>query len=125
MTGVVNGVHVIINSTDAPADRAFFRDVLGFDAVDAGDGWLIFALPPAELAVHPGQDDRNQLYLMCADLEEALHELESKGVTVKAAITEQPWGRLMSITLPGGGELSLYQPKHPLAHSGAVATRGS
>jgi len=112
MVGLVNGVHVIVNSADPAADRIFFRDVLGFEAIDAGDGWLIFALPTAELAVHPGQDARHQLYLMCADLEQALRNLKSKGVAVEAAITEQSWGRLASITLPGGGELPIYQPKH-------------
>lgn len=113
MKGLITGAHTIIGSTDADADRAFFRDVLGFDSVDAGGGWLIFALPPAELAVHPGKNGRHELYLTCADLDAALRELKAKGVVVKPLIHEEPWGRLASIVLPGGSELSIYQPSHP------------
>jgi catechol 2,3-dioxygenase-like lactoylglutathione lyase family enzyme len=109
----ITGAHVIIGSTEPDADRAFFRDVLGFDSVDAGDGWLIFALPPAELAIHPGKDGRHELYLMCADLEAAMRELQDRGVAVKPSIIEQSWGRLASIVLPGGSELSIYEPRHP------------
>lgn len=104
---------MIISSTNAEADRAFFRDVLGFESVDAGEGWLIFALPRAELAVHPGENGRHELYLMCADLEATLRGLEGKGVAVNAPISEQPWGRLTSIVIPGGSELAIYQPRHP------------
>jgi catechol 2,3-dioxygenase-like lactoylglutathione lyase family enzyme len=107
------GAHIIIGSTEPEADRAFFRDVLGFKSVDAGDGWLIFALPPAELAVHPGKEGRHELYLMCKDLEGAMRELQDKGVAVKPEINEQSRGRLASIVLPGGGELSIYEPRHP------------
>ena len=113
MDRLITGAHTIIESTDAEADRAFFRDVLGFDSVDAGDGWLIFALPPGELAVHPGPGARHELYLMCADLEATLGELKNRGARVNAPIQEQPWGRLASITLPGGSELSIYEPRHP------------
>jgi len=109
----ITGAHVIIGSTRPEADRAFVRDVLGFDSVDAGDGWLIFALPPAELAVHPGKDGRHELYLMCTDLEAMLRELQAKGAAVKSSISEQSWGRLATIVLPGGGELSIYEPRHP------------
>ncbi len=109
----ITGAHIIIGSTEPEADRAFFRDVLGFESVDAGDGWLIFALPPAELAVHPGKEGRHELYLMCKDLEVAMRELQDKGVAVKPEINEQSWGRLASIVLPGGGELSIYEPRHP------------
>jgi predicted enzyme related to lactoylglutathione lyase len=116
MEGLVNGAHAIIGSTDADADRAFFRDVLGLESVDAGGGWLIFALPPAELAIHPGENGRHELYLMCADLEGTLDELKRKGVQVKMPIREQRWGSLASIVLPGGSELSIYQPKHPTPH---------
>lgn len=113
---MITGAHAIIFSTDAEADRAFFRDVLGFDSVDAGDGWLIFALPPAELAVHPGQDGgRHELYLMCTDLETTLRELQGKGVEVTRSATEQGWGTVAAIALPGGGEISIYQPNHPIA----------
>ncbi len=110
---MINGAHVIIESADAEADRAFLRDVLGFDSVDAGAGWLIFALPPAEVAVHPGTNGRHELYLMCDDIDAALAELEKKGVRVTSPVSEQRWGRLASFRLPGGGELSIYEPSHP------------
>jgi catechol 2,3-dioxygenase-like lactoylglutathione lyase family enzyme len=112
MKGLITGVHTIIGSTDADADRAFFRDVLGFDSVDVGGGWLIFALPPAEAAIHPGKNRRHELYLMCADLDATLSELKRKQVTVKPLIHDEQWGRLATIVLPSGGELSVYEPKH-------------
>ncbi len=114
MDRLFTGAHTIIESNDADADRAFFRDVLGFDSVDAGDGWLIFALPPAEVAIHPGNNGRHELYLMCTDLEAAVIQLESKGVKINAPVHDLPWGRLVSITLPGGSGLSIYEPRHPL-----------
>jgi catechol 2,3-dioxygenase-like lactoylglutathione lyase family enzyme len=107
------GAHTIIESTDVEADRAFFRDVLGLESVDAGGGWLIFGLPPAELAVHPGTNSRHELHLMCADLDATLAELRRKGVSVGDEIHDQRWGRLATMTLPGGGKLSIYQPRHP------------
>ena len=113
MDRLITGAHTIIESNDPDADRVFFRDVLGFDSVDAGEGWLIFALPPAELAIHPGSNGRHELYMMCSDLDATLRELKSRGVQIDAQIHEQPWGRLASITLPGGGELSVYEPRHP------------
>lgn len=106
------GAHTIIGSADAEADRAFFRDVLGLESVDVGGGWLIFALPPGELAVHPGKAGRHELYLMCADLDATVAELRAKGVPISDVIHDEPWGRLATMTLPGGGELSFYQPKH-------------
>jgi predicted enzyme related to lactoylglutathione lyase len=109
---VITGAHVIIESENPEADRAFVRDVFGFDSVDAGGGWLIFALPPSELAFHPGANDRRQLYLMCDDLEATLQELTRRGLSVNEGISEQRWGRLASFRLPGGGELSIYQPRH-------------
>ena len=109
---MINGAHVIIYSQDAEADRAFFKDVLGFSSVDVGHGWLIFALPPAELACHPGDDnDRHELYLMCDDLKLAMSALDAKGIHC-SDVQELPWGSLARIKLPGGGELGLYQPKH-------------
>jgi predicted enzyme related to lactoylglutathione lyase len=112
---VITGIHTIVLSTDAEADRAFFRDVLGFESVDAGDGWLIFALPPAELAVHPAQaGGRHELYLMCDDLDTTLRVLQGKGVEVIRNATEQAWGRVAAIALPGGSELSIYEPRHPI-----------
>jgi catechol 2,3-dioxygenase-like lactoylglutathione lyase family enzyme len=113
---MIIGAHAIIFSRDAEADRTFIRDVLGFDSVDAGGGWLIFALPPSEVAVHP--DDtagRHELYLMCDDLEATMSELIQKGVKFANPVAEPRWGRLVSIQLPGGAELGLYQPKHPMA----------
>jgi predicted enzyme related to lactoylglutathione lyase len=107
------GAHVIINSGDPEADRSFFRDVLGLESVDAGGGWLIFALPPAEVALHPGENGEHQLYLMCGDLEATLAELKKKGAVLKAPVSERSWGRIASIALPGGGELAIYEPRHP------------
>jgi Glyoxalase/Bleomycin resistance protein/Dioxygenase superfamily len=110
---MITGAHAIVFSEDAEADRAFFRDVLKFDNVDAGGGWLIFALPPAELAVHPGQEAQ-QLYLMCDDIHATVAELRSRDVEVIGEVSEQGWGLLTALRLPGGGELGLYEPKHPV-----------
>jgi catechol 2,3-dioxygenase-like lactoylglutathione lyase family enzyme len=110
---LINGAHVIIESADPEADRAFLRDVLELDSVDAGGGWLIFGLPPAEVAVHPGENGRQQLYLMCDDLDATLTALRARGVTVRDEIHDERWGRLGTFVLPGGSELSIYQPKHP------------
>jgi len=112
---VISGAHVILYSKDAEADRVFFRDVLGFASVDAGHGWLIFALPPAEAAFHPAEDnDRHELYFMCEDLEAEMAILAGKGVAC-SAVQEARWGSITKIRLPGGGEVGLYQPKHPTA----------
>lgn len=110
---MISGAHVVINSTDAAADRAFFRDVLGFAHVDAGHGWLIFALPTAEAAFHPAdQSGGHALYLMCDDLAAEMAALSQKGVSC-SAVQEARWGSITKIRLPGGGDLHLYQPKHP------------
>lgn len=112
---MINGAHVIIYSKDAEADRAFCKHVLGFDSVHAGHGWLIFALPPAEVACHPGEEnDRHELYLMCDDLKATMAALQAKGIGC-SEVQEPPWGILTTIQLPGGGSLGLYQPKHPTA----------
>jgi catechol 2,3-dioxygenase-like lactoylglutathione lyase family enzyme len=111
---MVGGAHVILYSTDAEADRAFFRDVLGFPSVDAGHGWLIFALPPAEVAIHPAELPSSELYLMCEDLASELDALAAKGVTC-SPIEVARWGSISKVLLPGGGEVGLYQPTHPLA----------
>ena len=112
---MIFGAHVIIFSNDASADRAFLQDVLGFPSVDAGHDWLIFALPTAELAVHPSDDDlRHELYLMCDDVEKTIAELKSKGV-VCSEVRDAEWGLLTSIALPSGGKLGMYQPRHALA----------
>jgi catechol 2,3-dioxygenase-like lactoylglutathione lyase family enzyme len=110
---MIFGAHVIVYSRDAAADRGFFRDVLGYPSVDAGHGWLIFALPPAELAVHPTDvDASDELYLMCDDLAAEIQVLEGKGVRC-SAVEEARWGSVTKIALPGGGTVGLYQPKHP------------
>ena len=114
MQPVVNGVHAIIFSRDAEADRAFFRDVFGLPSVDAGGGWLIFALPPAELAAHPTDGDaRHELYLMCDDVRATVEELGRKGVEFTKAISDAGFGLMTAFRLPGGGELALYEPRHP------------
>ena len=116
---MINGAHVILYSQDAEADRTFIQEVLGFAHVDAGHGWVIFKLPPAEVAVHPAQDTApgHELYLMCDDLEATLAGLAAKGVEVASEVTRQRWGALAAIRLPSGASLSLYQPRHPVAHS--------
>ena len=107
------GAHAIVYSKDAAANRAFFQEVLGLASADAGHGWLIFALPPAELAVHPTKEsERHELYLMCDDLESEIQSLAKKGVKCSEPI-EARWGSIVTIRLPGGGGLGLYQPKHP------------
>src|ERR1700722_3081143 len=112
---VIFGAHVIVYSKDAEADRAFFRDVLGFTSVDAGRGWLIFALPPAEVAVHPAEENgRPELYFMCNDLPAEISTLTEKGVTF-SEVQEARWGSTVKIQLPGGGEVGLYQPRHTIA----------
>lgn len=109
---MISGAHVVINSTDAEADRVFFRDVLGFKHVDAGHGWLIFALPPAEAAFHPAaKNGDHALYLMCDDLKAEMAGLGKKGVAC-SEVQEARWGSITKIRLPGGGDLHLYQPKH-------------
>jgi predicted enzyme related to lactoylglutathione lyase len=112
---VINGSHVILYSADADADRAFFADVLRLPHVDAGGGWLIFGLPPAEAAVHPAEAASHQLYFMCDDIESTIAELRAKGVEFTTGISEERWGRLTSFKLPGGGEVGMYEPRHPTA----------
>ena len=114
---MITGLHAILYAPDAEKVRAFLRDVLGLNSVDAGHGWLIFAAPPAELAAHPLEADekpRHELYLMCDDLQAAMKDLKAKGVEC-GGITEARWGSVTVIHLPGGGSLGLYQPKHPTA----------
>lgn len=112
---MISGAHVIVYSKDAEADRVFFRDVLGMASVDAGRGWLIFALPPAEAAFHPAEDnDRHELYFMCSDLKAEMSMLARKNI-VCAPVQEERWGSITRLRLPGGGHIGLYQPKHPTA----------
>jgi catechol 2,3-dioxygenase-like lactoylglutathione lyase family enzyme len=114
---MINGAHIILYSTDAEADRVFIRDVLGFAGVDAGDGWLIFKLPPAEIAIHPTDGPgKHELYLMCDDIEKTLADLTDRGVTISHPASDQGWGLLASMKLPSGSELSIYQPRHSTAY---------
>lgn len=114
---MINAAHIILYSTDAEADRVFIRDVLGFAGVDAGGGWLIFKLPPAEIAVHPTDGlSKHEFYLMCDDIEKTLTELAAKDVTISQPISDQGWGQIASIKLPSGADLSIYQPQHPTAY---------
>ena len=112
----ITGVHFMTFSTDAGATRAFLRDALDLGSVDAGGGWLIFALPPAEIAVHPAEaGGRAELYLMTDDVAATVAALKAEGIEVARPVSDQGWGLLTAITLPGGVELGLYQPRHPTA----------
>jgi catechol 2,3-dioxygenase-like lactoylglutathione lyase family enzyme len=124
---MIAAVHTVLYAHDASAARAFFRDVLGMDSVDAGDGWLIFALPSAELACHPGaglvagrEEGRSELFLMCTDVEATRRELESAGVEFVEPVADQGYGLVTRLRVPGYGELGLYEPRHasPLAEFG-------
>jgi hypothetical protein len=110
---MIHGAHVIIYSQNAEADRAFFRDVLKYPSADAGHGWLIFALPPAEIAVHPSdKNDVHEFYLMCDDVKALMAEMKAAKIDC-SPIHEERWGSITRLTLPGGGKLGVYQPKHP------------
>lgn len=110
----ITGVHAILYTSNAEADRAWLADVLGLDSVDAGGGWLIFALPPAELAAHPasGEGGDVELYLMCDSIESTIQELSDKGVAFDGPVTDQRWGLVTKIVLPSGARLGLYEPRH-------------
>jgi len=113
---MIIGQHTIIYTTDAEADRAFFRDVLGFPATDAGDGWLIFRMPPAELAFHPtGGPSTHEVFLMCDDVQTTVKALQEKGVEFSSPVSDQGWGLLTSLKTPGGSEIGLYEARHPTA----------
>ena len=113
---MIDGSHMIVFSNDADADRVFFAEVLGLPHVDAGGGWRIFALPPAEVAMHPADGvTSHELYFMCDDIEATMAELQGKGVEFTAGITEERWGRLTRMRLPSGGEIGVYEPHHPRA----------
>jgi hypothetical protein len=110
----ITGAHAIIHTSDAGGVRAFLRDAIGLPSVDAGGGWLIFALPPAEIAAHPGEGPaRAELYLMCDDIHVTIAELEARGVETTGPVAEERWGLVTGIALPGGGSLGLYEPRHP------------
>ncbi len=111
------GAHVIVYSADADADRVFLHDLLGTRTVDAGRGWLIMALPPAEVAVHPTDGPPAQeLYLMCDDVETTVAELAARGISCEGGIVDEGWCLRTAIRLPGGGTLGLYEPRHPVAN---------
>lgn len=124
---MINGAHVLMMSNDAEADRNFLRDVLGLKYVDVGHGWLIFGLPPAEVAVHPAEGEKREpgpgghqmlgahLYLMCDDLKAEMARLKAKNVEF-GKVSEERWGTVTTLRLPSGGEIGLYQPKHPVAY---------
>jgi predicted enzyme related to lactoylglutathione lyase len=116
---MITGAHAIIYSSEPERARSFLRDAFGFSSVDSGGGWLIFALPPAELAVHPADDVpgvQHELYLTCDDIERTVEELRAKGAEFTQPISDEGWGLLTSLRLPGGPELGLYQPRHPTAY---------
>src|SRR5215468_4331351 len=108
---MTTGVHLIIYSKNAEADKAFFHDVLKLAHVDVGHGWLIFGLPPSEIAVHPGENNKQELYLMCDDINAFVAETAKHGIAC-GAVQNQGWGMLSQLTLPGGGTLGVYQPRH-------------
>ena len=109
---MISGAHVIIYSKDAEADKAFFRDILMLNNVDVGHGWLIFALPPSELAVHPADDsEHHELYLMCDDIQIFVQQMAAHNIAC-SGVENQGWGQLVHLTLPGGGKLGIYQPRH-------------
>ena len=109
------GMHALLYSKKDEATRSFFRDVLGFASVDAGRGWLIFAMPPTELAIHPTEgEEYHELYLMCDDIDATIADLRAKGVATQP-VQDRPWGRVTQLTLPSGAELGVYEPRHPVA----------
>jgi catechol 2,3-dioxygenase-like lactoylglutathione lyase family enzyme len=115
---VINGMHALLYSTDAAADRAFLRDVLGWSFVEDHPGWLIFALPPGELGVHPldaGAAPRHELYLMCDDVHATVRELTEKGATFAGDVEDQGFGLMVRLLLPGGSGIGLYEPRHQIA----------
>jgi len=111
---MISGAHIVVYSKNAEADRAFFGNILGFDSVDVGHGWLIFALPPTEAAFHPSENDTHELFFMCDDLKTEMASLAKKGVTC-SKVEEARWGSITKMRLPSGGNVGLYQPKHPTA----------
>ena len=121
---MITGAHAIIYSKDAEADRKFLEEVLGFPHVDAGGGWLIFGLPPAEVAVHPGENSEHELYLMTDDVDAFVADMKQRRLAC-SAVSQQGWGRLTHLTLPGGGKIGVYQPRHasPKQHEPRGAKR--
>ncbi len=119
---MIIGAHNIVYAEDADATRSFFRDTLDLQHVDAGNGWLIFRLPPAELAVHPTGTDtsgRHELYLVCDDISATVEDLKARGVELVSEVSDQGWGLLTAIRIPGSGTMGLYEPRHPTAFNGS------
>ena len=114
---MISGVHAIVYSKEAEKVREFFRDVLEWPSVDAGRGWLIFAMPPAELAVHPAGQSSHEVFLMCDDVHATVKRLKDKGVGIAMPVADQGWGLVTRIELPDGSQMGLYQPKHPGPHT--------
>jgi hypothetical protein len=120
VASMIIGAHVIISSTESEKDRAFLRDVLALSHVDAGHGWLIFGLPPSEVAIHPGDEGgRHELYLMCNDVEAFVTSMSQNGLEC-SEVEDQGWGLVTQLTLPGGSKLGVYEPRHPRPEAGAV-----
>lgn len=122
---MISGVHAIIYSRQAERLREFFHEVFKYPSVDAGGGWSIFALPPAELAMHPAEDSYHELYLMCDDVRAVTRKLQSKGVELATPISDRGWGLVTRLKLPSGDQIGLYQPKHPTALSLKTRQRSS
>lgn len=113
---MIKGVHAIIYSTEAEALRSFFKDILELPSVDAGHGWLLFAMPPAELGIHPTDNDvHHELYLSCDDIHATVAKLKTKGAEINGSINDEVWGLVAWVKIPGAGQLGIYQPKHPTA----------
>lgn len=117
---MITGAHAMIYSTDSEADRAFLRDVLGLGHVDVGGGWLIFGLPPSEIAVHPGQKSAHEIYFMCEDVNAFKSYLDAQEITT-SPVQDQGWGLVTTVTLPGGGALGVYEPRHARPESAGAA----
>jgi hypothetical protein len=111
----VTGFHALVYTSEPDAVRAIFRDVFGFHHVDAGDGWLIFRLPPAELGIHPAERPKHEISLMCEDLEATMAELRTKGIDFAGEPQDEGYGITVMMRLPGGAEMQLYEPRHPTA----------
>ena len=117
---LLNGAHAILYSKKAEADRAFLRDVLKLPHVDAGEGWLIFGLPPAEIAIHPGENDVQELYLMCGDIQAFVAEMKKNKIRC-SEVANRGWGLVTQLTLPGGSKLGVYEPRHARPKAAATA----
>ncbi|HYF15875.1 MAG TPA: VOC family protein [Phycisphaerales bacterium] len=118
---MLSGLHVIIYTRDAEADRAFFRDALRLKGVNAGDGWIIFAAPPTEVGFHPAEEERHELWLMCEDIEGTLKKLAAAGAKGVAPVVDQGWGLASSFESPAGTKFLIYEPRHPRATEAAAS----